>query len=177
MSRLCSFAARLRAILVPKSLVGQLVFTFSAAFLALLLFSSFFADHTRQYFFLRNFMADRARRMTDSVLLLEAARKDERAGLLQRLHYRGLRGILLPGQPELPAPPSDFRDQASRLLRTYINLQLEETRNPPRARLRREGELDTMPDGPALATVHELKMPTALESMKVLPHRRPHRTA
>ncbi len=166
MSRLCSFAARLRAILVPKSLVGQLVFTFSAAFLALLLFSSFFADHTRQYFFLRNFMADRARRMTDSVLLLEAARKDERAGLLQRLHYRGLRGILLPGQPELPAPPSDFRDQASRLLRTYINLQLEETRNPPRARLRREGELDTMPDGPALATVHELKMPTALESMK-----------
>ena len=128
MSRLCSFAARLRAILVPKSLVGQLVFTFSAAFLALLLFSSFFADHTRQYFFLRNFMADRARRMTDSVLLLEAARKDERAGLLQRLHYRGLRGILLPGQPELPAPPSDFRDQASRLLRTYINLQLEETR-------------------------------------------------
>lgn len=105
MNRVTALLSRLCSILVPNSLVGQLVFTFSAGFLALLLFSSIFADHTRQYFFLRNFMADRARRMTDSVLLLETARREERTELLRRLHYRGLQGVLLPGPPELPMPP------------------------------------------------------------------------
>ena len=130
MNRVTALLSRLCSILVPNSLVGQLVFTFSAGFLALLLFSSIFADHTRQYFFLRNFMADRARRMTDSVLLLETARREERTELLRRLHYRGLQGVLLPGPPELPMPPSEFKAEASQLLRRYLNLQLEEIRAP-----------------------------------------------
>ena len=166
MNRLTAALRRFFWFFVPKSLIGQLVFTFSFGFLSILLISTFFADHTRQYFFLRNFAADCARRMTDSVLLLEMVPEPSRAELLQRLRYRGLRGILLPAKPELPPPPSEFKANASELLRTYINLQLEESRNPALSQLRRSGEVETMPEGPALATIHALRMPTALESMK-----------
>lgn len=171
MNRITALLSRLRRVFVPDSLVGQLVFTFSAGFLALLVFSSLFADHTRQYFFLRNIMADRARRMTDSVLLLETASREERAGLLRRLPYRGLQGELLPGPPELPVPSSEFKAEASRLLRQYLNLQLEEFRAPDLALQRREGEIHTAPSGPALATVHTLRMPTAWEGIKASAYR------
>lgn len=171
MNRFTALLSRLRRVFVPDSLVGQLVFTFSAGFLALLVFSSLFADHTRQYFFLRNIMADRARRMTDSVLLLETASREERAGLLRRLPYRGLQGELLPGPPELPVPSSEFKAEASRLLRQYLNLQLEEFRAPDLALQRREGEIHTTPGGPALATVHTLRMPTAWEGIKASAYR------
>lgn len=102
MNRLTAALRRFFWFFVPKSLIGQLVFTFSFGFLSILLISTFFADHTRQYFFLRNFAADCARRMTDSVLLLEMVPEPSRAELPQRLRYRGLRGILLPAKPELP---------------------------------------------------------------------------
>lgn len=166
MNRLAALLCRICGFIMPKSLIGQLVFTFSAGFLALLLLGTVFADHTRQYFFLRNFMADRARRMTDSVILLETARREERALLLQRLHYRGLRGILVPGPPDLPEPPSDITAEASQLLRDYINLQLEEIRDPISSLRRREEELRSRPDGPALGTVLTLRMPTAWEGIK-----------
>ncbi len=168
MNRLTALLNRVRCILMPKSLVGQLVFTFSAGFLALLLFSSIFADHTRQYFFLRNFMADCARRMTDSILLLETVKQEERAELLRRLK---LQGELFPGPPVLPPPPSEFKAEASQLLRLYLNLQLEEIRNPEIALQRREGEIQTPPNGPALATIHALRMPTAWKGIKASVYR------
>lgn len=114
MSRLTAALRRFFWFFVPKSLIGQLVFTFSFGFLSILLISTFFADHTRQYFFLRNFAADCARRMTDSVLLLEMVPEPSRAELLQRLRYRGLRGILLPAKPELPPPSFGVQGQCQR---------------------------------------------------------------
>ncbi len=80
---------RLAARLSPDSLLSRLILIFSAGFFALLLLTTIYAGESRHFYFMRGLMADRARRMAEVAVLLDATSPEIRYVLREQFNSRG----------------------------------------------------------------------------------------
>lgn len=188
---------RAAARLMPRSLFGQLVLIFSVAFLAFLVISALHAAETKRYYILRGLMGDRARRMADMTLLLDAAGGEGRSVLINRMSTKGFSIHIEPEAPALPAhKDGPARDEDDDLLASPENLDeasvmLEYLLNRSLADMRaaredgaagRPGHAASLPyEDIADAVVREVNIPTTLEevggTLRRLLHRQPSRGA
>jgi len=80
---------RLVSRLSPDSLLARLILIFSGGFFAMLLLTTIYAGESRHFYFMRGLMADRARRMAEVAVLLDATSPEIRFVLREQFNSRG----------------------------------------------------------------------------------------
>ena len=85
---------RLASRLSPDSLLARLILIFSGGFFTMLLLTTIYAGESRHFYFMRGLMADRARRMAEVAVLLDATSPEIRFVLREQFNSRGFFVVL-----------------------------------------------------------------------------------
>ena len=157
---------RLGARLSPDSLFSRLILIFSGGFFAILLLTTIYAGESRHFYFMRGLMADRARRMAETAVLLDACTPEIRFILREQLNTKGFNVYFSP----LPPMFSDIRTEtreASDLMENMLNLALSRLYDGPRG-LHGHGRgpgkgIREIPRR-AVLMVNELNLPSPMEA-------------
>lgn len=156
---------RLASRLSPDSLLARLILIFSGGFFTMLLLTTIYAGESRHFYFMRGLMADRARRMAEVAVLLDATSPEIRFVLREQFNSRGFFVSFTSSCPSLTVRDEDLKD-ASVLMEYMLNLSLSrlygESRPQHHGRMRgAHGE--EIPRRAVLA-VSELNLPSPMES-------------
>ena len=155
---------RMASRLSPDSLFSRLILIFSGGFFAILLLTTIYAGESHHFYFMRGLMADRARRMAETAVLLDACSPEIRFILREQLNTKGFNVYFSPLAPSF----SDIRQEtreASELMENMLNLALSRLYDGPqgfhghgRGQGRRE-----IPRRAALI-VNDLNLPSPMEA-------------
>ncbi len=118
---LCSLK-RMVSRLSPDSLLARLILIFSAGFFALLLLTTIYAGESRHFYFMRGLMADRARRMAEVAVLLDATSPEIRFVLREQLNSRGFFVRFMSTRPTVTVH-EDLKE-VSELMEYMLNVSL-----------------------------------------------------
>lgn len=118
---LCSLK-RMASRLSPDSLLARLILIFSAGFFALLLLTTIYAGESRHFYFMRGLMADRARRMAEVAVLLDATSPEIRFVLREQLNSRGFFVRFMSTRPTVTVH-EDLKE-VSELMEYMLNVSL-----------------------------------------------------
>ncbi len=113
---------RLASRLSPDSLLARLILIFSAGFFALLLLTTIYAGESRHFYFMRGLMADRARRMAEVAVLLDATSPEIRFVLREQLNSRGFFVRFMASRPSVSVH-EDLKE-VSELMEYMLNVSL-----------------------------------------------------
>lgn len=119
---LLSGLRRLISRLSPDSLLARLILIFSAGFFTLLLLTTIYAGESRHFYFMRGLMADRARRMAEVAVLLDATSPEIRFVLREQFNSRGFYVRFMSSRPVL-AVHEDLKE-LSELMEYMLNMSL-----------------------------------------------------
>ena len=119
---LLSGMRRLILRLSPDSLLARLILIFSAGFFALLLLTTIYAGESRHFYFMRGLMADRARRMAEVAVLLDATSPEIRFVLREQFNSRGFYVRFMSSRPVV-AVHEDLKE-LSELMEYMLNVSL-----------------------------------------------------
>lgn len=119
---LLSGMRRLISRLSPDSLLARLILIFSAGFFALLLLTTIYAGESRHFYFMRGLMADRARRMAEVAVLLDATSPEIRFVLREQFNSRGFYVRFMSSRPVV-AVHEDLKE-LSELMEYMLNVSL-----------------------------------------------------
>ena len=108
--------------LSPDSLLARLILIFSGGFFALLLLTTIYAGESRHFYFMRGLMADRARRMAEVAVLLDATSPEIRFVLREQFNSRGFFVTFTATRPTLSVH-EDLKDVSS-LMEYMLNVSL-----------------------------------------------------
>ena len=113
---------RLASRLSPDSLLARLILIFSAGFFALLLLTTIYAGESRHFYFMRALMGDRARRMAEVAVLLDATSPEIRFVLREQLNSRGFFVRFMSTRPSVSVH-EDLKEM-SELMEYMLNVSL-----------------------------------------------------
>lgn len=113
---------RLVSRLSPDSLLARLILIFSGGFFAMLLLTTIYAGESRHFYFMRGLMADRARRMAEVAVLLDATSPEIRFVLREQFNSRGF-FVTFTGKCPSLSVHDDLKD-VSTLMEYMLNVSL-----------------------------------------------------
>ncbi|WP_298069478.1 ATP-binding protein [uncultured Mailhella sp.] len=152
---------RAAARLSPDSLLSRLILIFSGGFFAILVLTTIYAGESRHFYFMRGLMADRARSMAETAVLLDACSPEIRFVLREQLNTKGFKVYFSTLPPVISGDVEDTRE-ASELMETMLNRSLSRLYDGPR-RPHEHGAKREIPRRAALM-VNELNLPSPMEA-------------
>ncbi len=155
---------RLVARLSPESLLSRLILIFSCGFFAILVLTTIYAGESRHFYFMRGLMADRARRMAETAVLLDASSPEIRFILRDQLNTRGFKVYFSPLPPAIASDLEETRE-ASELMENMLNLSLSRFYDRPKGH-HGHGSTREIPRR-AVLKVNELNLPSPMEAFYV----------
>lgn len=114
---------RVIARLSPDSLLARLILIFSGGFFAMLLLTTIYAGESRHFYFMRGLMADRARRMAEVAVLLDATSPEIRFVLREQFNSRGFFVTFTGSRPSLAVNDDELKEVSS-LMEYMLNFSL-----------------------------------------------------
>lgn len=156
---------RLVGRLSPDSLLARLILIFSGGFFAMLLLTTIYAGESRHFYFMRGLMADRARRMAEVAVLLDATSPEIRFVLREQFNGRGFFVHFMSSRPAVTVH-EDLKE-VSELMEYMLNVSLSRLYgDKPFRHGRMHGEGHGGDDVPrrGILAVRELNLPSPMES-------------
>ncbi len=114
---------RVLARLSPDSLLARLILIFSGGFFTMLLLTTIYAGESRHFYFMRGLMAERARRMAEVAILLDATSPEIRFVLREQFNSRGFFVTFTGDRPSLDVKNDDLKEVSS-LMEYMLNFSL-----------------------------------------------------
>ncbi|MGN1037964.1 MAG: ATP-binding protein [Mailhella sp.] len=156
--------------IIPDSLLARLILIFSGSFFIMLLLTTIYAGESRHFYFIRGLMADRARRMAEVTVLLDATSPEIRFVLKEQFNSRGFFVTFTNSRPVLSVDDDELREVSS-VMEYMLNFSLARLYGDTSIHLRGRrhadawSQRDDIPRRGVLA-IRELNIPSPLESIK-----------
>ncbi len=122
-------------------MLSKLILIFSGSFFVLIVLNAIYASESRHFYFMRALMADRARHMAQTAVLLDMTSPEIRFLLLGQFNNSGFKVDIAPALPELSVLDEDLAEPSAQM-EYMLNFSLSRFyENPGRHRgLRRPSE-------------------------------------
>ncbi|MBP3731081.1 MAG: HAMP domain-containing protein [Mailhella sp.] len=165
LDRLPAFFSRCIRRLYPDSLLSRLILIFSVSFLVFLVLTTIYASESRHFYFMRGLMADRARHMAETAVLLDMTAPEIRFLLRDQFNNSGFNVHFSSARPDFSVADEEL-EEPSRLMEYMLNRALSRFYDRPLHRgLNRRPSGGSAPDVPrrAVLVLKELNMPSPME--------------